>query len=520
MTLLSRSHLLLLALSLAGALLCWNAGHKGLFLLDQSMIFDSAWRILQGQMPYRDFGMPFGPISSLLQAASFCLLGLHWDAMVFPATLLHALSVPLVWATQRRLFPEQPGLAAWSAALFAALSFYSPIGTLWFETTGIFFYLLALYLLTGNRPVADFAAGALLLVVFLSKQNVALFYGPCLLAWILLRPAPSGTRLPALLRFASGGLALLLTLLLAAYTTGTLPAAWHYLIEIPRQIAAARTSAAGLPMGYPVLLNYVLAALFLALLPCLALQGLRHQWRPAVFHLIEIVAWALTALSTANELVIYAFGAGRLLSNTYALLSSATHREAPRPLWLRALTPTYILLTALPFSTFVLYNVQTRYAMQFYQPARFDRLLQSPGLSTLRWGNPTPLTDLATGQPHPFPPEDLEGVLAFLRAQRRPFFVWGDSTLLYGLTQQPSPSPLLYFGANHSYRRGHNQDLDQRLLAQLQQAQVQYIVQETALYLNKDVNDLRDFPLTLAWIQTHFAPAQSFGLYQILARSR
>ncbi|MEJ1933692.1 glycosyltransferase family 39 protein, partial [Nostoc sp. NIES-2111] len=343
MTLLSRSHLLLLTLSLAGALLCWNAGHKGLFLLDQSMIFDSAWRILQGQMPYRDFGMPFGPVSSLLQAASFWLLGLHWDAMVFPATLLHALSVPLVWATQRRLFPEQPGLAAWSAALFAALSFYSPIGTLWFETTGIFFYLLALYLLTSNRPVADFAAGALLLVVFLSKQNVALFYGPCLLTWILLRPAPSGTRLPALLRFASGGLALLLTLLLAASTTGTLPAAWHYLIEIPRQIAAARTSAAGLPMGYPVLLNYVLAALFLALLPCLALQGLRHQWRPAVFHLIEIVAWALTALSTANELVIYSFGAGRLLSNTYALLSSATHREAARPLWLRALTPTYIL---------------------------------------------------------------------------------------------------------------------------------------------------------------------------------
>ena len=29
----------------------WVVGHRGMFLLDQSMMFDGGWRILQGQVP-------------------------------------------------------------------------------------------------------------------------------------------------------------------------------------------------------------------------------------------------------------------------------------------------------------------------------------------------------------------------------------------------------------------------------------------------------------------------------------
>src|SRR5690349_21181100 len=37
----------------------WEVGHRGLFMLDQSIVFDGAWRMVQGQVPYRDFVMPF-----------------------------------------------------------------------------------------------------------------------------------------------------------------------------------------------------------------------------------------------------------------------------------------------------------------------------------------------------------------------------------------------------------------------------------------------------------------------------
>src|SRR5688572_7754987 len=32
----------------------WFVGHRGVFLLDQSILFDGAWRVFQGQAPYRD----------------------------------------------------------------------------------------------------------------------------------------------------------------------------------------------------------------------------------------------------------------------------------------------------------------------------------------------------------------------------------------------------------------------------------------------------------------------------------
>jgi hypothetical protein len=41
----------------------WATGHRGVFLLDQSVIFVGGWRILQGQTPYKDFLFPFGPVT-------------------------------------------------------------------------------------------------------------------------------------------------------------------------------------------------------------------------------------------------------------------------------------------------------------------------------------------------------------------------------------------------------------------------------------------------------------------------
>lgn len=49
----------------------WATGHRGVFLFDQSQIFDGGWRILQGQTPYQDFLFPYGPVTFSIQALFF-----------------------------------------------------------------------------------------------------------------------------------------------------------------------------------------------------------------------------------------------------------------------------------------------------------------------------------------------------------------------------------------------------------------------------------------------------------------
>ena len=55
------------AVVLFGVILNWFTGHRGLFLNDQSIVWDGGWRILQGQVPYRDFWMPLGPVPFVIR---------------------------------------------------------------------------------------------------------------------------------------------------------------------------------------------------------------------------------------------------------------------------------------------------------------------------------------------------------------------------------------------------------------------------------------------------------------------
>src|SRR5688572_16285307 len=53
----------------------WFVGHRGVFLLDQSILFDGAWRVFQGQVPYRDFYSAFPPVAFFIQALFFRISG-------------------------------------------------------------------------------------------------------------------------------------------------------------------------------------------------------------------------------------------------------------------------------------------------------------------------------------------------------------------------------------------------------------------------------------------------------------
>src|SRR5262249_11771209 len=156
----------------------------GIFLLDHSMIFDGGWRILQGQTPYKDFLIPFGPVTFFVQALCFRIFGVNWSAMVFPACLFNMLAALSVIRIIRLLGGGSRPLA-WCGGLATAVCFQAPFGTLWLEQTAMFFDLLALQAAaeslrasTRGRRLWPLAAGAALALALLSKQNYGLFFIP------------------------------------------------------------------------------------------------------------------------------------------------------------------------------------------------------------------------------------------------------------------------------------------------------------------------------------------------------
>src|SRR5260370_8787571 len=86
----------------------WNAGHRGVFLMDHSLIFDGAWRILQGQAPYRDFYMAYGPMTFWLQALFFKLFGVTFSSMVLSASVGNVIATASIMRIGRLLTTSYP----------------------------------------------------------------------------------------------------------------------------------------------------------------------------------------------------------------------------------------------------------------------------------------------------------------------------------------------------------------------------------------------------------------------------
>ena len=75
------------------------------FLLfrDYSILWEGAYRVSLGQMPFSDFGTPVGPASFLIPALFFKLLSPSWFVMQLSQMLENALLLLLAYQLLRRL---------------------------------------------------------------------------------------------------------------------------------------------------------------------------------------------------------------------------------------------------------------------------------------------------------------------------------------------------------------------------------------------------------------------------------
>jgi len=523
-------------LSILGFWLVWHYGHRGLMILDHSIIFDGGYRVYLGQTMYKDFYAAYLPGVFWIQAMAFRLFGVNFSAMVLPAAICNALGVALVVRIIWRLIPGHliPPILG---GLLTCVWFQTPYGAVMHEGMAFFCTLSALWLLVDFRSFAShFLAGLCLFAAVLCKQNAgalaALIVLPILAVQIGLRWRSA---ISLILPIACGiGVGVAGLLYWARFVSDWDKFVLHA-FTIPLSIGSGRLphTAGGIVRMLSTVDSYVfpVAAVSVVILLASAI-GLAVSWRiprregiltasvlaPAI--LIHQSIFRATALNEAeNGLPFFGLAFGLAVAILLDLFWNRTITVAASEGSLCLEAPAVRALLAVPLGlsfllTFVsgLQADRKRVVHGFKNGAVFQDYLNIPRANHVVWGQPAQPIAGDVKQ------REFEELYKYLAAQSANFFVYQDATILYGLTGRTPPQPVLFFLEGHSYRRQDIPQLDDEILASLRANNVRIFVRETA-HSMPETTPLESFPKLHRWLTTDFHLVKTIGIYEIWERA-
>ena len=144
----------------------------------------------------------------------------------------------------------------------------------------------------------------------------------------------------------------------------------------------------------------------------------------------------------------------------------------------------------------------------------FEEKLTIPGMQVVKWADSTKVRPDDARVVHA---GDLEGIVKFLREREGNFFIFPDFTIVYGLVGRHSKQPLLWFHRGLTYPNEYSDELDQRLVASLEESHIEFVVMENPSGRANRVI-LSHFPLLKAYIERHFCAGPRFGVFHVLER--
>ena len=231
----------------------WQNAHVAV-LFDLSYILNTAARIADGQMPYRDFPLAHPPLTFLIQAAIIRLTGRVIFHHVLYAALIGGLSTVLTWRIALAIAarPRRRPHGGWRCSSprrspsWASTASCPILST---TATAAFWLLVAIWMLQRLEAKTNvffgFATGAALCIPFFFKQNMGLPFllaaiGAVLLvlAFTLKRRGKVSSEAPGtgtLLSVLAGACAALLAAVLALHWTAGLGNYLHWTIEYAGQ---------------------------------------------------------------------------------------------------------------------------------------------------------------------------------------------------------------------------------------------------------------------------------------------
>jgi hypothetical protein len=275
----------------SAAVVVWRVAHIAV-LLDLSYVLNNAQRIASGDVPYRDFALPYPPLTFVVQAVLIRIAGAHYLVASAYAVALDALAVALAVFIVYRIV-GRPMVAASICAPLAVLGVHDIFPHPFYDADASALMLAAiaatLWALDARTRVPWLVAGASLPLPLLAKQNLGVAFLALMvtaLAVTLLRErrrAELGVALVGVaLTVAASAVVLQLTAGLARVVASTVV------------LASARLAASAPPLAW-------LADLGAAAAVALTLAGFVAYRR-------SVGAWRASAL--AAVVTPYAFVAG------------------------------------------------------------------------------------------------------------------------------------------------------------------------------------------------------------------
>ena len=94
---------LVISILLISFLVNFYFGHQGLMPLDDLQNFNSGFRILKGDFPFKDYYSITGPLLDIWQSNIYKILGTNWQSLVIHASLLNSIFAISVFFFLRKL---------------------------------------------------------------------------------------------------------------------------------------------------------------------------------------------------------------------------------------------------------------------------------------------------------------------------------------------------------------------------------------------------------------------------------
>lgn len=503
-------------------LFCLNYGRLGFNPLDQSVVFDGGWRVLSGQIPFRDFTALTGTTPSVMQALFFAAFGVNWFAYCLHAAIFNGAFCLLVFRFLRLV--HLPFATALFYAWASGIAFYPLMGTPYMEQHGFFFLLAAMLAFhAGVRARKAWlramcaALGALLFVAcFFSKQNVALFGLVPLGTFLLFVPRQRNRRATA--TAIAGGTLLASALLIAVVVlAGISPRSlFTELFEVPLVVSDGR----GNPLKWfffgPFIQGLNLITVGISSIAFAASLFAYRRGAAALLPRTGMTVW-LAALAAAFEVacMVFARSTDNQKENCFPFvflslgLLHAAMRSAPGLRPHRPLLAAMLVLLSLRDATQFVSYVRSRSVQDV--DFREDAVIpfQTPELAFLHyhvWQRYSSVTA-----------PDIDRLIAILRETPGNFLLISDYAILYGLTGKPSPLPSLWFHqalGMAAFQSAFMPAYEKQLLANLHSHRVKTIVLE-----NKSTwagVSLHTFPALSALVHARTKATQSVGPFTIL----
>lgn len=500
-------------------------GQRGFFIFDQSIIFDGSYRIASGQIPFKDFLIPFGPMVFWLQGFIFKITGVNYASYIFGAALFNVGATAVCYLILRLLFRQQ-WLPALFGSLFTGIWFYPPFGTPWPEQTAFFFSLVSILIILvgfklkhttikGERTLY-LIAGLFAFMAVISKQNAGAFIVP-VAAVLFWAASPRDFRQIVIdfVLYSLGWVAGLLAFGMWLFARSDFSLFMRHFIEIPaNEVSADRLSysvvdwiksifVGSAPMVITIVsLISVLIAIFYIILNLKMKSESNSVLLPAIMSLSLFLYHNIFRITSNNQIENSLPFIGLIAATGLGLLLRAKKFNSLRII--AAIIFVGISIWSLWLGANVAYSRQVH---NIFQQSTFPHRLENQKLSALSWGEPTRIKNR-------IPPGDINRILEYLKQSGENFFIFPDFTLFYGILDVPSPQPLVWFHPGLTYSRKYDSSLDNWLVADLQKNDVRIIIIEQESWFNT-TERLADFPLLKTFIADHFEIEKQIGNFII-----